>query len=273
MRRRVLGLCLAAALAGGAAPGWARGPYGGTVAGLSLAADGATPAWAASARGLFRRAGGAWQRVEALGQRELVGLVESGERLVVASARGEVLTSDDRGATWHPATQGLVGRYGHPVRDVLCLAVDPADPRRLYLGAAAQGPFESRDGGRSWRLLFEGLEAEAPPALFPTVLLPAAGDRPLLMGTGGRGLFARVEGRWVARGGGLPADLRVQALASAPGDPAHLALGSNGRGLWESRDGGATWKLLRQGAVGVAAAVSVAEDGAVLAHIVDEGLA
>jgi hypothetical protein len=74
-----------------------------------------------------------------------------------ASTDGAVYRSRDGAATWEKLAlpAGLNGPHG--------IAVDPADPRRLYLGAFGRfepdsletpqqgGVFLSEDGGRSWR--------------------------------------------------------------------------------------------------------------------------
>ncbi len=191
--------------------------------------------------------------------------------VVVTEARVGVLRSDDLGRSWGPV-EGLRGRYGHRVDDVRVLVQDRADPSRLYLGGAGQGPFESRDGGATWRLLLAGLEEQPPPALHPTALLPPDGDRPLLLGTDGAGLFAWRGDAWAPLGEGLPERLRVQGLAARPGEPGRLLLASRGGGVWESRDGGARWSSLRRGAFGIAGALALGSDGAALVHFPEEGL-
>jgi photosystem II stability/assembly factor-like uncharacterized protein len=46
---------------------------------------------------------------------------------------------------------------------------------------------------------------------------------------------------WKAMNAGL-ASLNVRSLAVSPGDPKTVYLGTNGSGLYRSRDGGATWE-------------------------------
>ena len=250
----------------------AAGPYGGSVTALVLAEDGSAPRWAATGRGLFRFGDGRWQRVSALAQRELRSAVEAGGVLLVAEQGRGLLRSADGGVSWQEVGGGLRGRYGHRGDDVRALAAHPGEPGRFYAGAAGQGVFESRDGGQTWRLLLAGLEEEQPPAFHPLCILPPVPGRPLLMGTDGRGLFAWEGQRWRPLGEKLPEGLRVQSLVAAPGDPGHVVMGTRGAGLLESRDGGATWALLRQGAFGVVGPVSIAEGGTVLAHFPEEGL-
>ena len=251
----------------------ASGPYGGTVTSIQLGGDANSLGWVATDRGLFQFVDGRWTRVASLAQRELRAVLDLGETLLAVEAHRGVLRSEDGGATWTESNDGLRGRYGHAADDVRTLVRDRADPLHLYLGAAGQGAFESRDGGRKWTLLLAGLEDQPAPAFHPTALLPAAPGRSLLMGTDGRGLYRREEGRWrPVEEGGLPEGLRVQALAASAGNPLHVALATRGAGLWESRDGGGSWTKLRAGAFGVVGAVAVSPDGTVLAHFPEEGL-
>lgn len=249
----------------------AAGPFGGTVTSLHLEAAGGDPAWAATTRGLFRYREGRWHRVVALAQQDLRQVLVMPGRLLIVGADGRLQSSLDAGETWQPAG-AVQGRYGHLVKQLYTVVTDPADATHLFLGTAGEGPFESWDQGVSWQPLVAGLEAEPPQAHHVRALLPSRGTRPLLLGTQGKGLFAYQEGRWRPYGSGLPANLAVEALAEAPPDPAHLALASRGAGLWESRDGGAHWAVVRKGQYGVVGAVAIGVDGVVLAHFPEEGL-
>ncbi len=72
-----------------------------------------------------------------------------------------VYRSDDGGETWKDISRGLPSRFGFP------LALDPSDPATLwvipetsaYFRYTPQGGavYRSRDGGRSWRKLANGL--------------------------------------------------------------------------------------------------------------------
>lgn len=249
----------------------AAGPFGGAVTALQLDADDRALSWAATTRGLFHHRDGAWHRVPGMAHRDLRQVLTSSQRLLVVGADGSLLSSPDAGATWSPAAR-IRGRYGHQVDEIYALVADPDHAAHWFLGTAGDGPFETRDQGASWQPLSVGLDAEPPQAYHAEVLLPPRGGRPLLMGTRGRGLFAYRDGRWMPQGGGLPASLRVEALAEDPSDPDHLALGSRGAGLWESRDAGAHWAVVRKGSYGVVGPVSIGADGAVLAHFPEEGL-
>ena len=248
----------------------AAGPWGGSAADVALSPDGAGPAWAATTRGLFRFDGERWERVGFWGTRSLTGVVARGPVVLAAEHRNGLWRSGDGGATWARA-RGLRSPTGTRAREILCLAADPSEPSRIYAGTAGQGAFVSGDGGLTWSRLDAGLEGARPPALHVTSILPAAGSRPLLMGTDGAGLFAWEGGRWQGVKGGLPPGLRVRGLAAGPGDT-RVLLASRGRGLWESTDAGRSWRRVRKGLFGVVDAVGVSPDGTGLAHFAGEGL-
>jgi photosystem II stability/assembly factor-like uncharacterized protein len=255
------------AVAQGAA---AVGPFGGTA--LDAAPrDGATEqSLCATARGLFEKRDGEWKRIERFGVQAVSHVAASKSIVLLVAGAGKVFRSQDGGLNWEPVTAGLVGQYGHPVEEVNSLEIDPADASVAYLGSAGKGIFESRDAGRTWVMRAEGLGKEPPAAFHVNAILPPAGKRALLMGTA-KGLFSRSDAGWVRVGKGLPENIAVQDLSASPSDPARLALASKQHGLWESRDGGATWTNTRKGEYGVVSAVSVAADGSVLAFFIEEG--
>ncbi|RMG92223.1 MAG: hypothetical protein D6708_06830 [Candidatus Dadabacteria bacterium] len=251
--------------------GFAAGPFGGTVRDLAVR-DG-EPLWAATDRGLFRFDEGVWSRVESLGFRDLAGVLDlGGDAALVWPPVGPLLRTRDAGGTWTESAEGLRGPTGRVVDEIRCGTADPADPSRVYLGTAGQGVFESSDGGRTWTGLWEGVEEEPVAAWTVTALLPGAGERPLMAGTDGAGVYARRYGRWEPWGSGIPRTARVTVLAAEPGRPEHVVAGTRGEGLWESTDGGRTWTRVRQGAYGIVPAAAVAPGGDVLAHFRGEGL-
>jgi hypothetical protein len=269
MRRFAL-LCLALLLA---APAGAVGPFGGTVRGFILEEDGRTPRYCATDRGLFRFRNGSWFRDKTAALTQVLDVVETGNQLfALTAAEGVYIRAEDE-ERWRPAFSGLKGPFGHPVDEVWSIAADPSSARRLYLGSAGKGLFSTANFGRNWRPLWGGLDNLPPPVYAVTAILPPRGKRPLLMGTDGEGLFALGENeKWARTGAGLPAKCGVNILVEDPSDPSHLALAAKAEGLWESRDGGANWKLLRKGAFGVIPTLSIGEDGGVLAYFTDEGI-
>jgi photosystem II stability/assembly factor-like uncharacterized protein len=77
-------------------------------------------------------------------------------RVLLATDRGGVLTSNDAGATFTMSNQGI------SERKVAALLVDRSDPMRLYAGVVNDkkygGVFRSIDGGVRWQQLGSGLD-------------------------------------------------------------------------------------------------------------------
>ncbi|HZS00242.1 MAG TPA: sialidase family protein [Chloroflexota bacterium] len=152
------------------------------------------------------------------------------------------------GDTWAPAGRALT------YWSASCLAVDPADPRVVYVGSERSGLFVSRDAGAHW----ERPQPNVPRlSLFSLLAVPGA----LLAGTIPAALYrgdAR-GGRWeeledVRRGGSKGSfppnpDLgtRTRYLARDPNDPERLYAGIEVGGLLLSDDGGATWRPANEG--------------------------
>jgi photosystem II stability/assembly factor-like uncharacterized protein len=178
----------------------------------------------------------------------------------------ETIMATANGGALHLATQSGWYRFEHsrdewrPVERALtywagtCLAVDPLDPRVVYVGSERSGLFVSRDGGASWerpqpnvpRLSLFALLARPGEVLAGTV--PAA----LYRGNAHGGPWEELED--VRRGGSAGSfppnpDLgtRTRYLAADPSIPSRLYAGIEVGGLLLSDDGGATWQPANDG--------------------------
>ena len=183
--------------------------------------------------------------------------------LRVAVSSGGVWRSDDDGATWHTAADGLFATYMPPER-----ARDPLiqDPHRMVQCPGApdtlwlqhhNGVFRSDDGARTW---------QAVPTVVPSVFgfavavhprdprrawtVPAVADEKRVPGDG-RFVVARTRdggASFETLDHGLPQarayDLvyRHGLAIDAGGD--RLAMGSTTGGLWTTEDGGDHWLAL-----------------------------
>jgi photosystem II stability/assembly factor-like uncharacterized protein len=142
-----------------------------------------------------------------------------------------LLRSADGGVTWMPASQGLPGVAA------MAWALDPNDPNTLLI-SSRERLFRTTDAGLKWK----------------TTSLPAGGHYALAI--------APSDSNVTYMGGSPPlrsADRGAswQALtpivADAPGevtglvvdaaDAAHVWAGVEGKGVYESRDGGGSWQL------------------------------
>jgi hypothetical protein len=177
----------------------------------------------------------------------------------------------DHGQSWESCNFGLLDE------DVLCLACAPnyADSELLWAGTAGGGLYRSRNGGRAWREAGIGLPDAAVQAL--AVSPNFAHDRTLYVGLEDQGVYRSVDGGeawqpWAAAGvsvnalacsaaGGLwagtqagvyaiapdgtvasrlPQELVVLALAA--GAAGELLVATYGDGVYDSSDGGETWR-------------------------------
>jgi photosystem II stability/assembly factor-like uncharacterized protein len=142
-------------------------------------------------------------------------------------------------------------------RGARCLAVDPKDPDKLYVGTSDEGLFQSEDGGSSWERL-SGIEH---PRVTAVAVSPV--DGAVYAGTEPSALFvSRDEGRsWRELEGmrNLPSaptwsfpprpwTSHVRAIALSYEDPNLVVAGIELGGVVRSTDGGETWQDQRPGA-------------------------
>lgn len=143
-----------------------------------------------------------------------------------------------------PATAQSWLPIGPPGGDVRGLAVDPRDPRILYLGTSDGVLFNSRDGGHSWSRLAPGFPNRG--MSLDDIVVDPRGD--VLVGywqvSGSGGGVAR------SHDGGRHFELlqaiegeAVRSLALAPSNPDVLFAGTM-TGVFRSRDAGDSWELI-----------------------------
>jgi photosystem II stability/assembly factor-like uncharacterized protein len=122
-----------------------------------------------------------------------------------------VWRSDDQGATWTHSSDGLTyGDAGPSLTRIWNVTADRHGP--IYAGVEPAGLFRSRDGGRTWEHV-EGLTNH------PT--------RP----------------EWMPGNGGLC----LHSIVPSPTDPDRVWVGISSVGVFETRDGGASWELRNRG--------------------------
>lgn len=237
--------------------------------------------------------------------------------LYLATPAG-VYRSDDDGATWAPCSDGLpaasvisvaaapsnpavlyagidgAGLYRSSdggrawvatrleVPSAPGILIDPTDPDHLFIRAAYQRIYESRDGGATWHTPWDGLDLsteiialdwgpDAPSALFAAgaeALYRSVNGgqswQPLAAELSGQTIFqvavdghdpqrlyaAATKGTYLSRDGGATwapwgrglEDVTVSALVFHPRRPQEIFAGSRYRGVYRSQDGGETWQ-------------------------------
>jgi photosystem II stability/assembly factor-like uncharacterized protein len=167
-------------------------------------------------------AGRSWQPISLLGEADFHVLRFAGERLYGYDASNDrLLVSADRGRSWQELEKP------GPIVDV---AVAPQTPGRMVAASAGgleQGLFESRDGGRTWKRIGEGVGLLAWPVR-ERLYLVARGGQVFASADGGRSVEHRGEI------GGEPAALLAQGA-----EELYVALHDGT--IKRSTDGGATW--------------------------------
>jgi len=188
---------------------------------------------------------------------------------IIATASGGVWITENAGTTWRPVFDGQ-SSYSTG-----CLAMDPSDPKTIWVGSGennsqrsvswGDGVYKSVDGGSSWKNM--GLEDSqhigkivVDPRDSDVVWVAAQG--PLWNEGGDRGLYRTTDGgeSWECM---LEVDEHtgVNEVHMDPRDPDvmyastyqrarrvwTLLNGGPGSGLWKSTDGGTTWRELTKG--------------------------
>jgi photosystem II stability/assembly factor-like uncharacterized protein len=151
-----------------------------------------------------------------------------------------IYKSADGGQRWRPAN---VGMKEH-VSVVNAFATYPPDPQNIY-AATTVGVYRSDDGGGSWRETVQGMESVYTVAI---AFDPRSPDT-MYAGTSGGMYKSRDRGaHWdkinrglIAGDVGTAMALGVNAIAIDPREPDHLTI-ATGKGMFQSRNGGATWE-------------------------------
>jgi photosystem II stability/assembly factor-like uncharacterized protein len=156
----------------------------------------------------------------------------------------------------------LTGTRADDVRTVLtvpaprCVAVDPHDPDRVYVGTFDDGLYATDDGGETWRESWGGVDDRRVMSVAVSRSHRVSGVSAVYAGTEPSNLYRSEDGgkTWqllpaLRR---LPSEPRwsfpprpwthhVSTIALHPADPDGLAVGIELGGVMRSSDGGRTW--------------------------------
>jgi photosystem II stability/assembly factor-like uncharacterized protein len=148
-----------------------------------------------------------------------------------------VFCSTDAGDHWKQVTTGDFASAF-----VLCLAVDPVTPAKLYAGTTS-GILQSTDAGATWQQTIDGLV----PQINAVIVNP---QTPATMYTGGTvsGVFRSTDAgaTWQPVTTGLT-EAFVSSLMIDPLTPATIYAGTDGGGVFRSTDAGDHWKQVTTG--------------------------
>lgn len=135
---------------------------------------------------------------------------------------------------------------GPPGGDVRALAIDPANPQKIYLGTTDGHIFISQDAGEHWKLA--GRAGPRQDSVVTAIVVNAKNPQRILASTWtrdeaqGGGVFLSEDGGLTWRASGLVGHA-VRALAGAPSNENVFVAGALD-GVFRSLDGGATWQRI-----------------------------
>ena len=179
---------------------------------------------------LIHTPSGAWERLGPAIQMISSATADPSNPDIIFLACGNgIVRSLDGGETWRLVT-------GWRESDVLQIAIDPTDGNRIY-AATAWGVNVSTDGGETWSMANEGLEEYFAKGIVIDARNP---ERLLLANT--RGLFESTDrtATWV-RNETVP-DVAILRLRRGVSNPDVWIAGTEGRGIYISRDDAHTWQ-------------------------------
>ncbi|WP_447973677.1 WD40/YVTN/BNR-like repeat-containing protein [Nitrospira sp. Kam-Ns4a] len=160
-------------------------------------------------------------------------------RILYAGTTGGAYRSLDAAASWHKINNGLIPAEVLEASlslGINTLIIDPANPDTVYAGTT-KGLFKTTNRGDLWVRIGQSLGDQ-----FVSSLVLHPGNPNILYAGGRAGVFKSLDGgqTWQAINEGL-ATLNVRTIVMNPKNPETLFCGTNGSGLYVSRNGGKTW--------------------------------
>lgn len=124
---------------------------------------------------------------------------------------GILLKSANGGDTWKKSDSTVDGKG-------VCLAVDPHDPQKLYLGSRYSGMYRSTDQGSNWQPINDGLPTTF--KVFRSIAIDPADSQRIYIGVGGK-VYQSADGgdSWHQLGDTLTTNSEVYRIAIAPTNP------------------------------------------------------
>ena len=157
-----------------------------------------------------------------------------------AGTSGGVFRSMNGGKLWQKVNNGLVAPEvlkSSRALGVTKIKVDPHDSNTVYT-ATLEGLFKTTNAGNSWTKIGESL----PDYMLSDLLLDPSTPGTVYLASR-KGIHKSLDGgqTWQDMNTGL-ASLNIRSMAINPQTPRLLYTGTNGTGLYRSRNGGKTWE-------------------------------
>ncbi len=200
----------------------------------------------ATTMGIFetRDGGDSWhKRME--GMKEVLMVVTltvdpSNPEIMYAGTSGGVYKSHDRAAHWEKANNGLVPATlvkSSRALGVTVIQVDPHDSATVY-SATMNGLYKSTDHAESWTRI----GASLPDQMISAMVLDRTRTNVLYVASRA-GVHESSDGgvAWKPKNVGF-ASLNIRSLVQSPTHAGTLYAGTNGSGLYRSRDSGGYWE-------------------------------
>ncbi len=159
-----------------------------------------------------------------------------------AGTSGGVYKSVDRATNWTKANRGLIPPEvvkSSRALGVTVIEVDPHDSNTVY-AATLDGIYKSADAAASWTRIAQSL----PDQMISAMVLGRTTPGTIYVASR-QGVHKSSDGgeAWTPKNEGL-ASLNIRSLVQSPTDPDTLYAGTNGSGLYRTRDAGETWQHL-----------------------------
>lgn len=204
--------------------------------------------FAATTMGIFetKTGGGSWvKKME--GMKEVLMVVALGmdptrPAVLYAGTSGGVYKSVNEGGHWEKVNNGLVPPEiikSSRALNVTSIHVDPFEPDTVY-AATLSGLFKSTDGAASWDRIGQSLQDQ----MIIAMILDRS-KKGVIYITGRDGVHRSGDGgaNWKTINKGF-ASTNIRSIAQSATNPDMFYAGTNGSGLYRSRDAGETWESM-----------------------------
>src|SRR5262245_45978515 len=200
----------------------------------------------ATTMGIFetKSGGGNWtKRME--GMKEVLMVVSLGmdptrPAILFAGTSGGVYKTVNEGGHWEKVNNGLVPPEiikSSRALNVTSIQVDPFEPETVY-AATLSGLFKTTDGAKSWMRMGESLSDQMIMAM-----IVDRSKKGVVYISGRDGIHRSDDGgvTWRTLNKGFTST-NIRSIAQSATDPDLFYAGTNGSGLYRSRDGGENWE-------------------------------